>query len=173
MNVELRAIGHQWLNLAMDILLMESEGRPIDVESITEAYDISRPQLQLILNSPEFQKQLGQVRDWLSKTSSDAPPMVIQSAIMATNLKEHMFKECLTGQVDFKEKLQFLQELNKDIPRAPQEEQQDNMGGANVINITLHSGIRGMGEFVGSTVSGSSSVMVDNYIDGEAERVDD
>lgn len=54
--------------------------------------------------------------------------------------------ECMQTNVPFKDKLSFLQELQKDLPRAP--EKQETSSGP-VINISLNSNIRGMGEFVG------------------------
>lgn len=137
---------HIWFNLALDLLLMETNGEPINVPRIMEAYDIEEQDLNYILNNDEFKRQMGSLRAWIA-TSGDNSPQVIQSAIMASSLKEHLFSEATRqgSQVPFKEKLSLLQELNKDLPRQKEE---ISVGTPHAtINLVINPNIRGMREY--------------------------
>lgn len=152
---------HKWMNLALDLLLMESDNVVVDHERLAEAYGLTVAEIHGIIANPEFRKQMDQVREWLAVAGQENP-VVYQSAIMATNLKERLFLECMNANVPFADKLKFLQELNKDLPKAP-EKKDSGLPTGPVINIQLSSNIRGMAEFTGS--GGNSAVLFGNTYD--------
>lgn len=159
---------HKWVNLSLDILLMEANKEATDYNRLCAAYEMEYTELLSVLNNPEFRKQHEKVRQWL-ESAGDESPTVIQSAIMATNLKETLFMECMQTDVPFKDKLSFLQELQKDLPRA-QDKQETPTGP--VINISLNSNIRGMSEFVGRNGT-IASVGVGSTYTEDGEVIDD
>lgn len=147
---EVKNITHKWLNLSLDLLLLESNGGNIPVARLCEAYDITEAELTLTLANPEFIKNHEKTKLWLSATN-DMNPNIIQSAIMAVNLKEALFTQATSDpSVSFKEKLSFLQEIQKDLPR-PKEDAPVASGGP-VIQFNLNTNVRGMKEFIGSVV---------------------
>ena len=158
-----RSMSHQWLNLSLDILLMESNNAPMDTRAITEAYNISEQELNHILNNPLFQENHNNLKEWVTETS-ELSPVVIQSMIMSVNLKERLFLDAMSSDsISFSDKLKFLSELNKDIPRVEPKEQEST---APAIQINLSPNIRGMQDVTGTKVVGT-------FIDGEATEVDE
>lgn len=145
-----REVQAQWLNLALDMMLSESQGRTLTASEISDAYGITEEQVYQIQSHPLFLQQYETLKSWL-ETSGQDTPTVIQTLIMSMNLKEKLFTEAMTSEdVSFRDKLAFFSELQKELPQAPQEEGGNSMP---VINLNIHSNIRGMGEFTGMSVA--------------------